>query len=111
MNEGRVGNKGIQRVSEEAMALGCLSAQLPQTGDRRMCAIYTQLSLDERKKIERWRNANVPVTDMARVLKRHRSTILREIRRNHSHDADMPKIRGYFAMAAQARTAIRHARQ
>jgi len=64
-----------------------------------MCATYSQLIIDERKKIERWRNANVPVKEMARVRDRHRSTILREIRRNHFHDADMPKVRGYFAMA------------
>jgi len=76
-----------------------------------MGAAYSQLSVDERKKIERWRHAKVSVEEMARVLKRHRSTIFRQIRRNHFHDADLPKVRGYFAMAAQIRTVDRRARQ
>ena len=53
-----------------------------------MSAKYTQLSLEERRKIERWRHAKVPVNEMARVLKRHRSTIFRELRRNHFFDAE-----------------------
>lgn len=40
-----------------------------------MGARYAQLSLEERRKIERWRHAKVSVNEMARVLKRHRSTI------------------------------------
>jgi IS30 family transposase len=31
---------------------------------------HTQLSITERRKIERWRHAKVPVDEMARVLKR-----------------------------------------
>ena len=42
-----------------------------------------QLSITEHRKIERWRHAKVPVYEMARVLKRCRSTIFRELRRNH----------------------------
>ena len=76
-----------------------------------MGASYSQLSIGERKKIERWRQAKVLVEVLSRVLKRHRSTIFREIRRNHFHEADMPKFRGYFAMAAQIRMVDRHARQ
>lgn len=40
-----------------------------------MGASYTQLSITERRKIERWRHAKVPVNEMARVLKRCRSTV------------------------------------
>ena len=76
-----------------------------------MGAAYSQLSVDGRNKIERWRHAKVSVEEMARILNRHRSTIFREIRRNHFHDADLPKVRGYFAMAAQIRTVDRRARQ
>ena len=76
-----------------------------------MGAAYSQLSVEERKKIERWRQAKVSVNEMARVLNRHRSTIFREIRRNHFYDADMPTVRGYFALAAQIRTVDRRARQ
>lgn len=35
-----------------------------------MGAVYDQLSITERRKIERWRHAKVPVDEMARVLKR-----------------------------------------
>ena len=37
-----------------------------------MGAVYDQLSIIERRKIERWRHAKVPVDEMARVLKRCR---------------------------------------
>ncbi len=43
-----------------------------------MGAVYTQLSLKERRKIEDWWHARVPVREMARVLNRHKSTIFRE---------------------------------
>ncbi len=39
-----------------------------------MGMVYTQLSLRERRKIETWWHAKVPVREMARVLKRPRST-------------------------------------
>lgn len=35
-----------------------------------MGAVYSQLSIEERRRIERWRHAKVPVREMARVLKR-----------------------------------------
>jgi hypothetical protein len=38
-----------------------------------MGAIYSQLSLQERRRIEDWWLAKVPVAEMARVLKRCRS--------------------------------------
>ena len=47
-----------------------------------MGAVYSQLSVQERRKIEDWWHAKVPVREMARVLKRHKSTIFREIKRN-----------------------------
>ena len=55
-----------------------------------MGAVYDQLSITERRKIERWRHAKVPVDEMARVLKRCRSTIFRELKRNHFTDENMP---------------------
>jgi IS30 family transposase len=33
-----------------------------------MGAVYSQLSIEERRRIERWRHAKVPVREMARVL-------------------------------------------
>ncbi|MDA8587258.1 helix-turn-helix domain-containing protein [Rhodobacteraceae bacterium] len=48
-----------------------------------MGAVYKQLNITERRRIERWRHAKVPVDEMARVLNRCRSTIFRELKRNH----------------------------
>lgn len=70
-----------------------------------MGAVYTQLSVQERRRIEDWWHAKVPVAQMARVLKRHKSTIFREIKRNFwAGDAFPKKYAGYFRMASsQAR--------
>ena len=76
-----------------------------------MGAVYSQLSITERRKIERWRHAKVPVDEMARVLKRCRSTIFRELKRNHFSDECMPKCDGYYGAAAQLMAANRRARQ
>ncbi len=38
---------------------------------------YSQLDLDDRRKIERWRHAGVAVDVIAEKLGRHRSTIFR----------------------------------
>lgn len=46
-----------------------------------MGAVYSQLSITERRKIERWRHAKIPVDEMVRVLKRCRPTIFRELKR------------------------------
>ena len=75
-----------------------------------MSTIYVQLSVEERRKIERWRLAKISPGEMARVLGRHRSTIFRELRRNHIQDRDFPKVLGDFAMAAHRQTADRRAR-
>ena len=70
-----------------------------------MGAVYTQLSLQERRKIEDWWHAKVPVREMARALKRHKSTIFREIKRNFWADESLPKnYAGYFRHAAQLQT-------
>lgn len=75
-----------------------------------MGTTYKQLSITERRRIERWRHAKVPVDEMARVLKRRRSTIFRELKRNHFSDESMPKHDGYYGAAAQLMTADRRAR-
>lgn len=49
---------------------------------------------------------------MARVLKRHKSTIFREINRNFWADDSLPKkYAGYFGMAAHQRTQRRRSLQ
>ncbi len=65
-----------------------------------MGAVYTQLSITERRRIERWRHAKVPVDEMARVLKRCRSTIFRELKRHYFSDESFPKCDGYYGAAA-----------
>lgn len=76
-----------------------------------MGAVYSQLSIEERRRIERWRHAKVPVREMARVLKRSKATIHREIKRNFFSDPCLPKCDGYYGAAAQLMTADRRARQ
>ena len=77
-----------------------------------MGAIYTQLSMQERRRTEdRW-HAKVPVAEMARVLKCHKSTIFREIKRNFWVDDAFPKkYAGYFGMAAHQLTQRRRSTQ
>lgn len=65
---------------------------------------YSHISLEERRKIERWRAAKVSVDVMAEKLGRHRSTVFRELRRNRFHDPLMPTVRGYFGVAADLMT-------
>jgi hypothetical protein len=68
--------------------------------------------MQERRKIENWWHAKVPVIEMARVLKRHKSTIFREIKRNFWADDAFPKkYAGYFGMAAHQRTQRRRSTQ
>ncbi|EAP79536.1 TRm24 putative transposase [Sulfitobacter sp. NAS-14.1] len=76
-----------------------------------MGAVYNQLSITERRKIERWRHAQVSVDEMARVLKRCRSTIFRELKRNHFSDESMPGCDGYYGAAAHLMQAERRARE
>ena len=76
-----------------------------------MGAVYTQLSIEERRRIERWRHAKVPVAEMARALKRSKATIHREIKRNFFSDECMPKCDGYYGAAAHLMASDRRARQ
>ena len=59
-----------------------------------MGAAYKQLSVNERARIERWRLAKIPVREMARVLKRSKATVHREIKRSWSSDESMPGYDG-----------------
>ncbi|MBB3712005.1 IS30 family transposase [Limimaricola variabilis] len=76
-----------------------------------MGRVYAQLTLEERRKIERWRHARVSVNEMARVLRRHRSTIFRELKRNRFEDNELPHLSGYYGMLAQKRAAERRHRR
>lgn len=72
---------------------------------------FSHLSLSERRKIERWRQMKLSPDEMARRLGRHRSTIFRELRRNHFHDSDIPKLSGYWCVVAQSYSDGRRTRQ
>ena len=72
---------------------------------------HSHLSLAERRRIERWRHAKMSPDDMAHRLGRHRSTIFRELRRNHFHDSEVPRLRGYWRIVAQNLSDGRRKRQ
>jgi len=77
-----------------------------------MGTIYSQLSMQERRRIEGWWLAKVPVATMARVLGRHKSTIFSEIKRNFWADDSLPnKYVGYFGMAPHQCTQQRRSTQ
>ena len=62
---------------------------------------FVHLSLEERRRLMRLREAKVRVDEIARQLVRHRSTIYREIKRNWWHDAEVPQAEGYWPTSAQ----------
>jgi len=68
---------------------------------------YKQLSLEERRKIEKWRAAKISVDVIAERLGRDRSTIFRELRRNHYKDSELPDVVGYFGVVASMKALAR----
>jgi IS30 family transposase len=71
---------------------------------------YSQIDLDERCKIARWRTAGISVELIAEKLGRHRSTIFRELRRNAFEDRQYPELSGYFCVTANAIASERRAK-
>ncbi|PRX37734.1 helix-turn-helix domain-containing protein, partial [Meinhardsimonia xiamenensis] len=63
---------------------------------------YTHLSLEERRHLAKWRDAGMPVSEIAERLGRDPSTLHREIRRNTYRDEELPELNGYHAVNAQA---------
>ncbi len=63
---------------------------------------YSQIDMDERREIARWRMAGIGVEVIAEKLGRHRSTIFRELRRNTFEDQQMPDLNGYYCVRADA---------
>lgn len=66
-----------------------------------------QLCLEERRKIEQWRAAKISVEIIPERLGRNRTTIFRELRRDHFKDTDMPKVVGYFGVVASMKALSR----
>lgn len=65
---------------------------------------YSQITLDERRKIERWRAAKISVDIIAEKLGRHRSTISRELKRNIFDDPEMRELTGYYGLVADTKS-------
>lgn len=59
------------------------------------------LSLEERRKIAKWREAKMPVPEIADRLGRAPSTVYRELKRNFFRDKELQELNGYHAIAAQ----------
>ena len=72
---------------------------------------FSHLSVSERRKIERWKQAKLSPDEMARRLGRHRSTIFRELRRNRFVDAELPDLNGYWGLIAQGKADGRRSRR
>ena len=70
---------------------------------------YPHLSLEERRKIDKWREAKMPVPEIADRLGRAPSTIYRELKRNTYEDKELPELNGYYCMTAQAKYEQRRA--
>lgn len=51
---------------------------------------HVELSIEERRRIERLRNAQATVASIARKLGRHRPAICRELTRNRFADEENP---------------------
>ena len=66
-----------------------------------MPSSYVHLSLDERRRLFRMREAKVSVARISAALGRHRSTIHREVARNWWRDAEVPRAEGYWPLTAQ----------
>ena len=61
---------------------------------------HAELSMEERRQIERLRLARTPVARIAARLQRHRSTIHRELRRNRFAEQELPELDGYWGVVA-----------
>lgn len=62
---------------------------------------HTELDLRERRTIEDMLNAKVSVSKIAAEIGRHRSTVYRELKRNHFSDKELPELNGYYCVTAQ----------
>lgn len=62
---------------------------------------YSDLRLDERRKLANWLEAKMPIAEIADRLGRDASTIYRDIKRNRYTDKEIPELSGYHALVAQ----------
>jgi IS30 family transposase len=62
---------------------------------------YSHLSLEDRRRIAKWREAKMPIVEIADRLGRDASTVYQDLRRNHYDDKEPPELNGYYALNAQ----------
>ena len=72
---------------------------------------YCHLKLDERRKLAKWLEAKMPISEIADRLGRDPSTIYREIKQNHFTDEELPYLNGYYGMNAQKDASDRRPRR
>ncbi len=72
---------------------------------------YAHIDLDERRKIARWRAANLSVDIIAEKLGRHRSTIFRELKRNRFVDDQITDLTGYYCTVADQKARERRSKR
>ena len=70
---------------------------------------YCHLKLEERRKLAKWLEAKMPISEIADRLGRDPSTIYRDIKRNRYTDEELPELNGYHALVAQDRYEQRRA--
>lgn len=66
-----------------------------------MARSFAQLSMDERRVIARMHERKFNQSEIARTLRRDRSTICRELRRNFWRDREVPIAEGYWHVTVQ----------
>ncbi|AKO99138.1 hypothetical protein MALG_04005 (plasmid) [Marinovum algicola DG 898] len=62
---------------------------------------YSHLTLEERRKIDKWHDAKMSVPEIADRLGRAPSSIYRELKRNVYEDTEIPELNGYYSVTAQ----------
>ncbi|WP_424934448.1 IS30 family transposase [Amaricoccus macauensis] len=72
---------------------------------------HRELTLEERRQIEKMLIVKTPISVIAVRLGRHRSSIYREIQRNRYEDTELPNLNGYYGLLAQKTAAERRCRR
>ncbi len=70
---------------------------------------YCHLKLDERRKLAKWLEVKMPISEIADRLGRDPSTIYRHIKRNRYTDKEIPELDGYHPLVAQDKYEARRA--
>lgn len=61
---------------------------------------YCHLKPEVRRKLAKWLEAKMPVSEIADRLGRDPSTIYRDIKQNRYTDTELPELNGYYALNA-----------